>query len=170
MQEEFDSYRATAEAVAEAKDAELSMALEGNALLREQLADARAAAAQVHFLRGAVVLEFERSEIGDTARMCNVKGSWSLTVLSQLGKRPGSCSADGMIAGETACCAEQLVQTLHVLAVSILQVPYLSCRLTLHPCHDRRLGMEGIAERQRTSAPVQGLWAMRSSGRRLQQA
>lgn len=115
--------------MAEAKDAELSMALEGNASLREQLADARAAAAQVHFLRGAVVLEFERSEIGDTARMCNVKGSWSLTVLSQLGKRPGSCSADGMIAGETACDAEQLVQTLHVLAVRFLQVPYLSCRL-----------------------------------------
>jgi hypothetical protein len=84
VQEEFDSYRATAEAVAEAKDAELSMALEGNAALREQLADARAAAAQVHFLRGAVVLEYKRSEIGDTARMCNVKGSGSLTVLSQL--------------------------------------------------------------------------------------
>lgn len=48
-QEEFDNYRNTAEAVAEAKDAELAKALEGNASLREQLADARAAAAQVPF-------------------------------------------------------------------------------------------------------------------------
>ncbi len=43
LQEEFESYRATAEAVAEAKDAELAKALEGNAALRQQLADAHAA-------------------------------------------------------------------------------------------------------------------------------
>ena len=47
LQEDFDGYRATAEAVAEAKDAELAKALEGNATLRQQLADAQATAAQV---------------------------------------------------------------------------------------------------------------------------
>ncbi len=46
-QEDFDSYRTTAEAVAEEKDAELARVLEGNATLREQLAQAQAMAAQV---------------------------------------------------------------------------------------------------------------------------
>ena len=47
LQEDVDSYRTTAEAVAEEKDAELARALEGNATLREQLAQAQARAAQV---------------------------------------------------------------------------------------------------------------------------
>ena len=49
MQEEFDTYRNTAEAVAEDKDAELTRALEGSAQLREQLqhAQAQAQAAEV---------------------------------------------------------------------------------------------------------------------------
>ena len=46
LQEEFEDYRATAEAVAEDKDAELARALEGSAALREQLAHAQAANAQ----------------------------------------------------------------------------------------------------------------------------
>lgn len=43
-QEEFDTYRSTAEAVAEEKDAELARALKGNAQLREQLQHAQAQA------------------------------------------------------------------------------------------------------------------------------
>jgi hypothetical protein len=47
VQEEFETYRATAEAVSEGKDAELAKALEGNAALRGQLSQALAKAAAV---------------------------------------------------------------------------------------------------------------------------
>ncbi len=46
-QEEFESYRSTAEAVAESKDAELAKALEGNAQLRSQLAELQSSVKEV---------------------------------------------------------------------------------------------------------------------------
>ena len=39
VQEEFEAYRTTAEAMTESKDAELAKALESNAALRQQLAE-----------------------------------------------------------------------------------------------------------------------------------
>lgn len=50
MQEEFESYRSTAEAVAESKDAELTKALEGNASLRQQLTELESSIKEVRFL------------------------------------------------------------------------------------------------------------------------
>ncbi len=47
LQEEFESYRSTAEAVAESKDAELTKALEGNAQLRSQLTELQSNAKEV---------------------------------------------------------------------------------------------------------------------------
>ena len=47
LQEEFESYRSTAEAVAESKDAELAKALKGNAQLRSQLTELQSSTKEV---------------------------------------------------------------------------------------------------------------------------
>lgn len=49
-QEEMESYRSTAEAVAERKDAELTKALESNAQLRSQLLELSSGLKEVDYL------------------------------------------------------------------------------------------------------------------------